>query len=83
MDVESEINSIKERNKKVDLNKKWETSLERKLLVAALTYIVMALIFNSAQVPNPFFNALIPTLGFLLSTLTLDFAKQQWVKKES
>lgn len=83
MDFESEIKSIKERNKRVELDKKWETSLERKLLVAALTYIVMALIFNSAQVPSPFFNALIPTLGFLLSTLTLDFAKQQWVKKES
>ncbi len=83
MDFESEIKSIKERNKRVELDKKWETSLERKLLVAALTYIVMALIFNSAQVPSPFFNALIPTLGFLLSTLALDFAKQQWVKKES
>ncbi len=80
MDVESEIQAIKERNKKVELDKKWETSLERKLLIAALTYIVMVLIFTTANVPNAMFNALIPTLGFLLSTLTLDFAKQQWTK---
>ena len=82
MDLEAEINSIKERNRKVELDKKWETSLERKLLVAALTYGVIALIFTSANVPNALFNALIPTIGFLISTLTLDFAKHLWIKNK-
>ena len=80
MDVEREIQAIKERNRKVELDKKWETSIERKALIAILTYIVIALIFTSANVPNALFNALIPTIGFLLSTLTLNFAKQQWTK---
>lgn len=31
MDIEKEINDIKERNKKVELNKAWETSWTRKL----------------------------------------------------
>lgn len=82
MDVEGEIQAIKTRNRKVELDKKWETSIERKLLVATLTYVVMALIFTSAQVPNALFNALIPTLGFLLSTLTIDYAKSKWTKNQ-
>ena len=31
MKIEEEINNIKERNKRVELDKKWETSLTRKI----------------------------------------------------
>ena len=40
MDIEKEINDIKERNKKVELNKAWETSWTRKLCIMFLTYII-------------------------------------------
>ncbi len=33
MDIEKEINDIKERNKKVELNKAWETSWTRKYVL--------------------------------------------------
>ena len=40
-DIEIEIKEIKERNKRVELDKKWETSLTRKICIAILTYIVV------------------------------------------
>lgn len=40
MNIQKEINQIKERNKKVEADKAWETSLSRKILIAILIYIV-------------------------------------------
>ena len=41
--VEKEIELIKERNKKVELDKGWETSCTRKICIAVLTYFVVVL----------------------------------------
>ena len=43
MDFEKEIKKIKERNKKVELDKEWETSWTRKLCIMLLTYVVVVL----------------------------------------
>ena len=40
-DLKKEIESIKERNKRVDLDKRWETSWTRKICICILTYIVV------------------------------------------
>ena len=40
-DLEKEIIQIKERNKRVELDKKWETSWTRKICIMILTYIVV------------------------------------------
>ena len=36
MKIEEEINNIKERNKRVELDKKWETSLTRKIFIITM-----------------------------------------------
>ena len=41
MKIEKEIEKIKERNKKVELDKAWETSWTRKICIMILTYIVV------------------------------------------
>ncbi|MFA6065031.1 MAG: hypothetical protein WCW44_05960 [archaeon] len=79
--LKKEIQSIKERNARVEADKAWETSWARRIMLAVLTYIVVLLFFLVAQLPNPFVNSLVPTLGFLISTLTIDFAKKEWIKK--
>jgi len=48
MDFEKEIRKIQERNKKVDSDKAWETSLSRKIIIAILTYFVIVLFFYFA-----------------------------------
>jgi hypothetical protein len=78
--IKKDIQEIKERNIRVEKDKAWETSLFRKVLVAILTYIVVVLFFIFAHLPNPFINAIVPTLGFLLSTLSISFVKKVWIK---
>jgi len=80
MDFEKEIKKIQERNKRVELDKAWETSKTRKISIAILTYFVMVLVMFSLNMDNPFIGAIIPTLGFTLSTFSLDFIKAFWKK---
>lgn len=72
------IEAIESRNKKVAAEKAWETSLCRKLSILVLTYVVMCLVFRSLG-DNPFWlNAIVPTLGFFLSSLSLPVIKAWW-----
>ncbi|MEK6874247.1 MAG: hypothetical protein AABX52_00690 [Nanoarchaeota archaeon] len=79
-DVEKRINAIEQRNKNVELDKAWETSLSRKIIIAVLTYLTIVLFFFVAQLPKPFINSIVPTAGFVLSTLSLPFFKRLWIK---
>lgn len=79
--MEKEIESIKERNKRVEMDKAWEISKFRRLIIASMTYIIIAVFLVLISVPNPWLNALVPTLGFILSTLTLSLLKKHWIKK--
>lgn len=79
-ELEKEIKQIKERNKKVETDKAWETSLSRKILLFIFTYLAIGLYINAIGVEKPWLNAIVPSLGFLLSTLTLPFFKNLWKK---
>jgi uncharacterized membrane protein YccC len=79
MNLIKEIDALKERNKRVELDKAWETSLTRKIIVAILTYIVMVIFFYFAELPKPFINSIVPSLAFILSTLSLPVFRKIWV----
>ena len=78
--LEKELSLIKARNKKVELDKAWETSLTRKVLLSIFTYIAVGFYLNAISVPQPWLNAIVPTFAFLLSTLTLPFFRKLWEK---
>jgi hypothetical protein len=78
-DLETRISNIEARNKAVEFDKRWETSWTRKISLALLTYISILLYFAVIGVASPFLNAIVPTAGFMLSTLTLPFLKNIWL----
>lgn len=79
--LKKEIASIKERNKRVEKEKAWETSSTRRITIVALTYLVMTLIFSIIHVDKPYVNAVIPTLGYALSTFSFRIIQQWWIRK--
>lgn len=79
-DLEKRISKIEERNKAVEVNKTWETSFTRRALLLIFTYLAIALYLKFIVGINPWINAIIPAVGFLLSTLTLPFFKKLWEK---
>ncbi len=78
--LEEEINKIKERNKRVETEKAWETSWTRRLMLASLTYMVIAILFISMGIVNPFKNAIVPSLAFIVSNLSMPFIKKFWLR---
>lgn len=81
-ELEQEIKNIKERNKKVELDKKWETSWTRKICICVLTYIVVIIYsYLVRNYDNIFLSSLVPVIGFTLSTLSLKFIRKVWEQK--
>ena len=80
---EKRLEAIEKRNKRVEMDKAWETSISRKIIIAILTYAVIVLFFYMAQLPKPFINSIVPATGFVLSTLSLPFFKKIWVKYQN
>ena len=78
--LEKEIFEIKKRNASVEADKAWETSIVRRLIIVVLTYFVIVIFFFVAELPSPFINAIVPSLAFFISTLTIDFFKKRWLK---
>ena len=81
-EIENEINKIKERNKKVELDKAWETSWTRKLCICVLTYIVVVIYsYVINKISNIWLSSLVPVIGFTLSTLSLNVVRKNWEKR--
>ncbi len=79
--LNKEIERIKERNRKVEIDKAWETSKTRRLLLIIFTYLAIGFYLQAIKVDRPWLNAIVPSIGFLLSTLTLSFFKEFWKKR--
>lgn len=79
--LEERIAAIEKRNIRVEGDKAWETSWTRRLLLIFFTYTTIALYMRFVLNTDPWFNAIIPSLGFYLSTLSLPFFRRLWEKK--
>lgn len=80
--LSKEVEQIKERNQKVELDKKWEVSFTRRLLLVTFTYLSIGLYMAVIGIKDPWLNAIVPSFGFLLSTLTLPYFKKLWIGKK-
>ena len=80
--IEERIAVIEQRNKRVEQDKAWETSWIRRVGIMVLTYLVVVAYLKFVVNIDPWINALVPVIGFLLSTLTLSALKKYWVSKQ-
>ena len=78
--MNKEIKAILERNKRVEKDKAWETSFTRRLIIAILTYLVIVLFLYMIKASHVWLTALVPTIAFVLSTLSLPIFKKLWLK---
>ncbi len=79
-DINKEIDQLKKRNKRVEIDKARETSITRKISIMLLTYAVIVLFMYTVKLARPGINAIIPTLWFMVSTLSLPLFKKLRIK---
>ncbi len=82
-ELEKRLVFIEKRNKRVEADKAWETSLFRVLTITGLTYILIVFLMYMARISNPFVNAIVPATGYFLSMRSLSLVKKWWIKRRS
>ena len=81
-ELEKQLNEIKKRNQRVELDKKWETSYTRIIFIMLITYFVVVIYSVMIQkMDSIWLSSLVPVIGFLLSTLSLKMIRKIWEKK--
>ncbi|HCB35693.1 MAG: hypothetical protein A2W52_00910 [Candidatus Taylorbacteria bacterium RIFCSPHIGHO2_02_49_25] len=80
--IEQKIQKIEERNQRVEIDKAWEISWTRRVLLMIFTYIAIGAYMWAIEIAQPWLNAVIPTAAFMLSTLTMPLFKKLWLKRK-
>lgn len=81
--LEQRIHNIEERNESVEMDKAWETSTTRRALLVLFTYLAIGLYLGAIGIEEPWVNAIVPAIGFMISTLTMPFFKKIWLQLRS
>lgn len=81
MEIEREIREIKERNTRVEQNKAWEVSWIRRITIAFFTYIIAGIWLVIIEGNTPWLTAFVPTIGYVLSTVSLSFIRKWWMRR--
>ncbi|KKP86272.1 MAG: hypothetical protein UR87_C0024G0016 [candidate division CPR3 bacterium GW2011_GWE2_35_7] len=71
--LEKRIIKIEQRN----------VSFLRRILLIIFTYFSVAIYFHFINIEKPWINAIVPALGFFISTLTLPVFRRIWEKYHS
>ncbi len=80
MEIEREIQALKERKHRVQLDKVWEQRWTRRLFIALITYIVAVLWLYIIKENDCLLKSIIPVAGYLLSTLSLPVLRKFWIR---
>ena len=78
---ENEIQKLKERNARVELDKAWEQSWNRRIFIKILTYFIAVLWLYIIPETHIWLKAVVPAVGYILSTLSISVLKKIWIKK--
>jgi len=76
--IEERLAVIEARNGKVEADKAWETSWTRRISIMILTYLVVVAYLHFVVRIDPWINAIVPVIGFMLSTLTVRVIRKLW-----
>lgn len=78
----TDLGSLKNRNARVEADKAWETSWTRRLSIAAATYVIAwAYMRMGLGIQAAAWHALVPTGGYVLSTLSLGGIRTLWLTR--
>lgn len=78
--LQQALQSIQERNQRVEMQKAWETSAVRRTFIAVVTYATAFLYMkHGLGAERAYLDAFVPTGGYLLSTFSLPLIRDWWM----
>jgi len=80
--LESALAAVQERNRKVEIQKAWEVSKTRRSFIALVTYVTAYMYMTyGLGIEDAFWDAFVPTGGYILSTFSLPVIKNLWIQR--
>lgn len=80
--LDERVSAIEERNARVTYDKAWEISWVRRGLIMGITYVCAFILLNILGHDGAWKHALVPVMGYLLSTLSLPPIKKMWIERK-
>ena len=80
--LENDIAKIRERNRRVEVDKAWETSWTRRIFIGVSTYLLIAFFLMIIKAEKPFISAIIPALAYVISALSLGLFRTWWLDRQ-
>lgn len=81
-EIEKQLEIIKQRNARVEANKAWEASRVRIASICLVTYIFACVLLWALGAEKFWLDALVPPLGFFLSTRSIRLVKRWWIASQ-
>ena len=81
-DLEKRIEAIESRNKKVEFDKAWEVSWTRRIFIMIIIYATIVVYLHFVVHISPWINGLVPIIGYILSTITIERLKKWWINNK-
>ncbi len=76
--LEERVAKLEARNSRVEADKAWETSWTRRLVLMLLIYVTVVFYLHFVIHIDPWINALVPVIGYFVSTFTVSFLKKRF-----
>ena len=76
--LEERVAKLEARNRRVEADKEWENSWLRRGTIMVLIYVTVVFYLNYVLHIDPWVNALVPVIGYFVSTLTITKLKNDW-----
>ena len=77
--IEQQLEIVRQRNARVEADKAWEGSRIRIGAICVITYLVASVLLYTIGAKQFWLDALVPPLGFFLSTRSLPAIKRWWI----
>lgn len=81
-DLEKRVVAIENRNKKVEFDKAWEVSWTRRIFIMVIIYVTIGFYLHFVVHISPWINGLVPVIGYIISTITIERLKKWWIKNQ-
>ncbi len=80
-ELQNQVEAIQVRNKRVEADKAWELSNTRTVFIAISTYVLILGFMILIGDGHPYLNALVASVGYLISTASYGILKNWWLQK--
>lgn len=79
--LREEIEKIKARNRRVESDKAWETSIARTVFIAIASFVIAYVLMSLIGENSPFWKAIAGSILYIISSASYGVLKSWWLKR--